>query len=177
VNSDKLFFRFALVLSIVVFLLVLFLNRRIIPAPETYPSFVTKLPMLNAIINSTCSILLTLSFIAIKKKKITTHKRLNITTFLLSSIFLISYVVYHYFISDQSFGGEGLIRTIYFFVLFTHIPLAAVVLPLILLSFYYALGDNITKHRRIVRFAFPIWLYVTISGVLVYLMISPYYTF
>lgn len=133
--------------------------------------------MLNAVINSICSILLITSYIAIRNKRVTIHKRLNITTFLLSAIFLISYVVYHYFMTDQSYGGQGVIRTVYFVILISHILLAAAVLPLILLSFYYGLGNNISKHRKIVRFAFPIWLYVTISGVLVYLMISPYYTF
>ena len=176
-NNDKLFFRFALGLSTVVFLLVLFLNRRVIPAPESYPNFVTLLPMLNAFINSTCSILLIISFWAIKNKRISLHKRLNITTFLLSSLFLISYVVYHYFMSDQSFGGTGSIRTVYLIILISHILLASVVLPMILLSFYYALGGNIVKHRKLVRFTYPIWLYVTISGVIVFLMIRPYYTF
>lgn len=79
--------------------------------------------------------------------------------------------------TDQSYGGQGVIRTVYFVILISHIVLAAAVLPLILISFYYGLGNNIDKHRKIVRFTFPIWLYVTISGVLVYLMISPYYTF
>lgn len=176
-NNDKLFFRISIAISILVFLLVLFLNRNVIPAPETFPAFIKKLPVLNAVINAICSVLLISSFMAIKRKKIALHKRLNITTFLLSSLFLISYVCFHYFIKEQTYGGEGSIRYVYYFILISHIVLSAVVLPLILLSFYYALGNNIVKHRKLVRFTFPIWLYVTISGVLVYLMISPYYTF
>lgn len=163
--------------SVVVFLLVLLLNRRVIPAPDTYPHFVTFLPSLNAVINSICTLLLIMSYRAIRRKNITLHKKLNITTFLLSSLFLISYVVFHYFIPEQTFEGEGWIRYVYYTILIAHILCAAAVLPLILLSFYYALNNKIDKHRKLVRFTFPIWLFVTASGVVVYLMISPYYTF
>jgi len=176
-NRDKLFFRIALGISIVVFLLVVILNRRLLPAPEIVPSFVRYLPGLNAIINGTCSILLLISLWAIRNKKVSVHKTINLTTFGLSALFLISYVLFHYFIAETTFGGEGSIGTVYYTILVSHIILAAVVLPLILLSFYHALNGNLTKHKRIVRFSYPIWLYVTITGVIVYLLISPYYTF
>jgi len=176
-EKDKLVFRLTLGISIIVFLLVLLLNRRVFPAPQNFPSFVHLLPKLNATINATCSVLLLLSLWAIKNQKISLHKALNLTTFGLSALFLISYVIFHYFVPETSFGGEGGIRTFYYTILISHIILAALVLPLILLSFYHALNKNIAKHRRIVRFSYPIWLFVTVSGVVVYLMISPYYNF
>ena len=99
-----------------------------------------------------------------------------LTAFVLSSLFLISYVTYHYFGKSTSFGGEGLIRTVYFIILITHIILAAVIVPLVLLTVYFAITGQFRKHNRIARWTFPVWLYVAISGVLVYFMISPYYT-
>jgi len=176
-NRDKLFFRIALGISIVVFLLVVILNRRLLPAPESIPNFVKYLPGLNAFINGTCSVLLLISLWAIRNKKIAVHKTINLTTFGLSALFLISYVLFHYFIAETTFGGEGAIRTVYYTILVSHIILAAIVLPLILLSFYHALNGNFVRHKRIVRFSYPIWLYVTITGVVVYLLISPYYNF
>ena len=175
--NDKVFFRIALVISIVVFVLVVILNRRILNPPSEFPDLIYHLPKLHATINGICSALLLISLQAIRFSKIRLHKILNITTFALSAIFLISYVVYHFFVPETSFGGTGILRYIYYFILTTHIILAACVLPLILLSFWYALNDNFIKHRKIVRYTFPIWLYVTTTGVLVYLMIQPYYSF
>jgi putative membrane protein len=175
--SDKAFFRIAMVISIVVFILVVLLNKRVLNPPAEFPNFIYKLPMLHALINGTCAILLVLSLRAIRAKNVAKHKALNLTAFGLSAIFLISYVIFHFFVPETTFGGEGAIRYIYYFILITHIVLAATVLPLILLSFWYALNEKIDKHRKIVRFTFPIWLYVAVTGVVVYLMISPYYTF
>lgn len=175
--NDKVFFRIALVISIVVFVLVVILNRRILNPPNEFPDFIYSLPKLHASINCICSVLLLVSLQAIRSRKIQLHKLLNITTFALSAIFLISYVIYHFFVPETSFGGSGILKYLYYSILITHIILAACVLPLILLSFWYALNDNFIKHRKIVRYTFPIWLYVTTTGVLVYLMIQPYYTF
>lgn len=174
--SDKAFFRLAMIVSIVVFILVVLLNKRVLNPPTEFPEFIYKLPLLHAIINGTCAVLLILSLRAIKAKKIAKHKSLNLAAFGLSAIFLISYVVYHFFVPETTYGGEGILRTVYYFILVTHIVLAALVLPLILLSFWYALNAKIEKHRKIVRFSYPIWLYVAVTGVLVYLIISPYYT-
>ena len=175
--SDKLFFRIAMVVSIVVFVLVVLLNKRVLNPPLEFPDFIYRLPLLHAIINGTCAVLLILSIRAIKAKNMARHKALNLAAFGLSSVFLISYVAYHFFVPETTFGGDGPLRYIYYFILITHIILAAVVLPLILLSFWYALNEKIDKHRKIVRFTFPIWLYVAVTGVVVYLMISPYYSF
>jgi len=177
IKNDKLFYRLALAVSAVVFLLVIALNKRLIEPPSEFPNIIYKFPMGNAIINGTCSILLLLSLRAIKQKKIAVHKTLNITTFLLSAVFLMLYVVYHFFVTHTTFGGEGVLKTIYLVILGLHIVLAALVLPLILIAFYFGLNNKIDKHKRIVRFAYPIWLFVTISGVIVYLMISPYYQY
>ena len=155
----------------------LILNRKIIPVTIETPSFVYFLPKLNAIINGLCSILLITSFVQIKKKNIELHKKLNIATFLLSSVFLVSYILFHYFVKETTYGAEGIIKYVYYTILISHIILAAAVLPLILLSFHRGLQMQVEKHRKLVRWSFPIWLYVTVTGVIVYLMISPYYTF
>ncbi len=174
---DKLVFRFIFTVSIIVFLLVLLLNRKVLPAPGFVPDIAYFLPKLNACINGTCSILLILSLYFIRKKNIEMHKKINIITFALSSVFLVSYVMFHYFVKETHFGGEGIIKSIYYFILLTHIVLAAVVLPLILLSFYRGLQMQVELHKKLVRWSYPIWLYVTVTGVIVYLMISPYYLF
>lgn len=175
--SDKFIFRFVTGISIFVFLVVVILNRKIIPVTIETPSFVYFLPKLNAIINGLCSILLLLSLNQIRQKNISAHKKLNIATFVLSSVFLVSYILFHYFVKETTYGGEGTMRYIYYTILISHIILAAAVLPLILLSFHRGLQMQVEKHRKLVKFAFPIWLYVTVTGVIVYLMISPYYTF
>lgn len=189
--TDKLIFRIVAGVSIFVFLVVVILNRKIIPSPEVLPSYTYFLPKLNAFINGTCSILLLISLYFIKRKNIAMHKRINILAFFLSSLFLVSYIYFHYLAPETKFGDidhngqlsadeidvAGGIRYFYYAILITHIILAAGVLPLILWSFYRGLQMQVEKHRKLVRWAFPIWLYVTVSGVVVYLMISPYYNF
>lgn len=190
-QNDKTVFKIVLIVSVLICAVVVLLQQKVFPVPETIPSFIYKLPMLNAIINGTCSVLLIFSLIAIKKRNIELHKKLNLTTFFLSALFLISYVTAHYFIPDTKFGDVNHnnileqteldavsgVRPVYLIILLSHILLAVVVLPLVLLSFYYALKDNREKHKKITRFSYPIWLYVTISGVIVYLLISPYYNY
>jgi putative membrane protein len=190
--TDKFIFRFVAGITIVVVALVIVLNRHLIPGPATPPAFTPYLPLLNAILNGTCSVLLLTSLYFIKQGNITVHKRLNILTFCLSSIFLISYVLFHYLmqhdtvygdidgngvLSDDERAAAGSLRKIYLTILVPHIVLAAAVLPLILLSFYRGLQMQVQKHKKLVRWTFPIWLFVTISGVVVYLMIKPYYHF
>lgn len=190
-QNDKTVFKIVLAVSALICVVVVVLNQKLIPVPDTFPAFIYKLPMLNAFLNGSCSLLLMASLWAIKKRNIELHKKLNLTAFLLSSLFLISYVTAHYFIPDTKFGdvnhNEVLeqtelalvsgIRPIYLVILLSHIFLAVIVLPMILLSFYYALKDDRVKHKKITRFSYPIWLYVTITGVVVYAMISPYYNY
>lgn len=173
--NDKLTFRIVLGISIFVFIAVVILNRKILPVPEHIPDFVYQLPKLNAIINGTCSLLLLISLYFIKRKKIEAHKKVNITAFVLSSLFLVSYITYHWMAKETSFPHDNPMRPVYLTILISHIILAALVLPMVLMSFYYGLLMDVKKHRKIVRFAYPIWLYVTITGVVVYLMISPFY--
>jgi putative membrane protein len=182
--NDKIVFRLVTIISIVVFAAVVILNRKILPVPEVIPSFVYKLPKLNAFINGTCSLLLLLSLYFIKQKNIPLHRKLNVITFCLSSVFLLSYITYHWMAEETVFPKDNPLRTSYLVILISHIILAAAVLPLILLSFYYGLKGQqaggelyVEKHRRLTRWSFPVWLYVTITGVVVYLMISPFYTF
>ncbi len=173
--NDKLVFRLVMTVSVVILVAVVILNKKILPVPETIPTFVYSLPKLNAIINGTCSILLLLSLYMIKQKNIATHKKINIFTFILSSVFLLSYITYHWLAQETSFPVDNPIRPIYLTILISHIILAAVVLPLILLSFHKGLQMQVEKHKKLTRWSFPIWLYVTVTGVIVYIMISPYY--
>ncbi|MCA0426474.1 MAG: DUF420 domain-containing protein [Bacteroidetes bacterium] len=173
--KDKLMFRVAMAISIVVLLAVILLNRKVLPRPEIVPDWAYFLPKLNAFINGTCSILLLVSFYFIKKKDIAKHKAINLTAFVLSAIFLVSYVCYHWIAEETKYPSDAPFRGVYLTILASHIILAAGVLPLILMSFYRGLTMKVELHKKIVRFAFPIWLYVTVTGVIVYLMISPFY--
>mgnify|MGYP003552769188 FL=1 len=149
----------------------------IFPDKNLIPSWVFLLPGLNALLNGTCTILLLLSLYFIKLKRIDMHKRLNVITFILSSLFLVSYIIFHATGIRTTYGGQGAIRVVYYFILITHIILAAVVLPLVLLSFQKGIQMQVESHKRLVRFSYPIWLYVTVTGVIVYWMIAPYYSF
>jgi putative membrane protein len=129
----------------------------------------------NAIINSLVAILLVAALIAVKSKKYEVHKKLMLTAMILSILFLVSYICHHLFTGETKFGGEGTIRTIYFIILFTHIPLAGLILPFILFTAYRALIGEWPQHKKLARITWPIWFYVAVTGVVVYLMISPYY--
>jgi len=116
-----------------------------------------------------------MAVIAIKKKKVTIHRTFMLIALVLSSLFLVSYVVYHFTHPSAKFLGEGAVRYIYFSILISHIILSVPVIPLALLSVYRGWTDDIKRHKKIVKFAFPIWLYVSFTGVLVYLFMQPYY--
>lgn len=133
------------------------------------------LPHLNAVINTAATIALIVGLVFIKKGNVPFHQASMTVAFVLGAIFLVSYVIYHAAAESTTFGGEGAIRSVYYFLLLTHIVLAAVALFPILFAYYYGYTDQRVKHRKVVKFAYPIWLYVTITGVVVYLMISPYY--
>lgn len=190
--TDKFIIRFVAAVTIFVITVVIVLNRHLIPGPAVAPVFTPYLPMLNAVLNGTCTVLLPTSLYFIKQGNIKVHKRLNIITFCLSSLFLVSYILFHYLMRNDTLYGDanfdgvlspaeraaaGGMRTLYLSILVPHIVLAAGVLPLILLSFYRGLQMQVEKHKKLVRWTFPIWLYVTASGVIVYLMIQPYYHF
>lgn len=135
----------------------------------------TFLPPVYATINGLTAIFLILAVRAIKNGNRTLHERLMKTAIGLSVLFLLMYVAYHMTSDSTSFGGEGLIRYVYFFILITHIALSIIIIPLVLFTYVRALAERFDKHRKLARITFPIWLYVAITGVVVYLMISPYY--
>lgn len=190
-KNDKSIKAIIWITTVVICLAVTVLQMHIFPVPDTIPAFIFKLPMLNAILNGSCSVLLIFSLLAIKKGNIPLHRKLNLTAFVLSSLFLVCYVTAHYFIPDTRYGDvdhNGMldaaesaavsgIKPIYLVILLSHIFLAVVVFPMVLLSFYYGLTDQREKHKKLTRFSYPIWLYVTVTGVIVYLMISPYYNY
>ncbi|WP_349019044.1 DUF420 domain-containing protein [Pedobacter ginsengisoli] len=187
--NDKFFLRLIWIVTAVVLLVVIAL--KMIPPPQGRPSFIYMLPHIIGGINATCSILLIISLIFIKRKNIQAHKVTNVITFVLSALFLVFYILFHLYEKDTRFGdadhngllsaaelaATGAYRYVYFFILITHIILAVVVLPLILISFLRGFSMQVERHRKIVRWAYPVWLYVAVTGVVVYLMISPYYNF
>lgn len=130
---------------------------------------VSFLPAMNAGINSVVTILLLLALFFVKKGNIKAHKTTMVAALILSIFFLVSYVVYHYAHADVKFGGEGAIKAIYLLILLTHIVLSVAVVPLALFAVYRGLSNSIAKHKKIVRWAWPIWLYVSVTGVIVYL--------
>lgn len=133
------------------------------------------LPPIYATINGITAILLIISVTAIKKGKRKVHEMLNKICIGLSALFLVMYVVYHMTSEPTPYGGEGMMRGVYFFILITHIALSVIVIPFVLFTFSRALAGNFERHKRIAKFTFPLWLYVAVTGVIVYLMISPYY--
>jgi putative membrane protein len=137
--------------------------------------WVKWLPHFNGAINTATSMALIAGFLFIKSNKPEYHKMSMLTAFALGTLFLVSYLIYHSSVPSTSYGNTGAVRYLYYFLLLSHILLAVVVVPLVLLALYNAVIKNFVRHKKIVRYAFPVWLYVSVSGVIVYLMISPYY--
>lgn len=146
-----------------------------LPTKLNLGDWVYTLPHAIGVINTLTSVCLVAALIAIKRKNVTLHQRMNSAAFLLGAVFLVLYVLYHASAESTPFGGEGAIKTVYYVLLVSHILLSIGVVPLVLLAFYYALNGMIDRHKKIVKYTFPIWLYVSVTGVAVYLMISPYY--
>ncbi|MGN8226094.1 DUF420 domain-containing protein [Gracilimonas sp. BCB1] len=134
--------------------------------------WIKNLSAVNAGLNFLSTIFLVLAFREIKRRDFQKHMRFNLAAFVTSSLFLVSYVVYHHFVGDTKFMGEGFIRPIYFFILISHIVLSVFVVPLVLSSFYFALSGKFKTHRKVSRWTFPIWLYVSVTGVLVFFMLK-----
>jgi len=133
------------------------------------------LPPIYATTNAITAFVLVLAFIAIQNKKIKLHERLMKFAIILSVLFLVMYVLYHMTSDSTKFGGEGVIKYVYYFILITHILMSIVVIPFVLITYVRAITNNIEKHKKIAKITFPLWLYVAITGVVVYIMISPYY--
>lgn len=173
-KNDKLARLLIIVVSFVVFTAIVILSRVKLDVDLGFDVHVFA--TINAVINSLVSITLVIAYISIRRKQYIMHRNLMYAAIVLSVLFLVSYILHHLLAGDTRFGGEGAIRYVYFFILITHIILAAIILPFILFTAYRALTGEFEKHKKISRYTFPLWLYVSITGVLVYLMISPYYT-
>jgi putative membrane protein len=159
----------ALSIAVPVAVAVLFFTTKI----EGYDT--SFLPPIYATMNGLTAIFLVLGVVAIKNKKVEVHRKLMTTAIVFSALFLVLYVIYHSTSESTPFGGEGWIRPVYFTLLISHILLSIIIIPLVLVTYVRALAERFDKHRKIARITFPIWLYVAVSGVLVYLLISPYY--
>jgi putative membrane protein len=135
------------------------------------------LPPIYSSLNALTAVLLVLALVAIKSKKIKLHQRLMQTCIALSLVFLVMYIAYHMTTDPTPFGGEGLTKSMYFFILISHILLSIALIPLVLISYVRAFQEEFPAHKKISKITFPIWLYVAVTGVVVYLMISPYYVY
>lgn len=148
---------------------VLFMVRLPNVAPLTF------LPPIYAIINALTAVLLVSALVAIKKKNSALHERLMKSAIFLSCVFLVMYVAYHMTSDPTPYGGTGFMRPLYYFILVTHILLSIGIIPMVLITYVRAISKHFADHKRIARITFPIWLYIAVTGVVVYLMIAPYY--
>ncbi len=173
--SDKAFFWLVLGVSVAVLAVVVLL--RYLPT-EFRPNLALAkhLPFINAVLNSCVSVALLLGFYMIRvRRNKALHQVFMLLAFLISALFLVSYVTYHTSMDHTEYCGEGLMKGLYYTILFSHIMLAAIILPLVLYTIYFSTTGNLVKHRKLARWTFPIWLYVSVTGVLVYVLISPCY--
>jgi uncharacterized membrane protein YozB (DUF420 family) len=131
----------------------------------------TDLPALNALLNATAAVFLSVGWLLIRRRKIEAHRLCMLSAFVVSALFLISYVVYHANVGSVPYQGQGPIRMVYFAILITHVTLAAAILPLALVTLSRALARRFDRHRKIARWTLPIWLYVSVTGVVIYVML------
>lgn len=173
-KTDRIMVPAITVVSLVVPLLVLVLmylpERNNILGVE-----LSNFPLFHAILNFFTAILLICGYYSMRAKQLIWHKNLMISSFFLSSVFLVSYVISKMSAEPVPYGGEGILRYVYFFILITHIILSAIIVPLVLFTMYRGLTGEVAKHRKIARYTYPVWLYVAVTGVLVYVFMSPYY--
>ncbi|WP_081667052.1 DUF420 domain-containing protein [Paenibacillus pinihumi] len=163
-----------IMITIIVNGLVILLSG--MPGYKDFDAFdVTILPLLNAIFNSFTFLFLVGALIAIMKRNVKVHQRFIYAALTTTALFLVTYVSYHFLSSSTSYGGTGFLKGLYYFILITHIVLAAVIVPLVLTTVARAWNMENERHKKIARWTMPLWLYVSITGVLVYVMISPYY--
>ena len=169
--KEKRYNQWITIVSIVIPLVVALLFGYKIPNAEP----LSFLPPIYATTNGITAVLLVLAVIAIKNGKRKRHQNLMTTCIVLSALFLIMYVAYHMTSESTKYGGEGILRYIYFFILITHIALSIIIIPLVLKTYSKAYLKDFEAHRKWAKYTFPIWLYVAVTGVVVYFMISPYY--
>ena len=172
-TKSKLKYR-GLIILISVLILVVVVALRFVRIESIPP--LTFLPPIYATINGLTAVILILAYRSILAKNIKRHELLMKISIGLSVVFLVMYVLYHMTTDPTSFGGEGVIKYIYFFILITHVTLSVFIIPMVLVTYVRAISGMFDKHKKIARITFPIWLYIAVTGVIVYLMISPYYT-
>lgn len=168
---EKKLNRWAYAVSAVVLLLVGLMRRVKIDLGIDF-SF---LPPFHASLNTICAFLLLLALWYIKNGQVEMHRKTIYSAMACSALFLLSYVLYHFTTPETRYGGEGIMRTVYFFILITHVVLAAVILPFVLFTFTRAYTGQFDRHKKMARWVFPLWLYVAITGPICYLMLKPYY--
>ena len=139
------------------------------------PDFIPYLPHVNALLNSISALLLIAGFSFIRARRIQAHRKCQVTAVVTSTLFLISYLTYHYYHGETRFLGQGVVRPFYFAILITHVILAIVIVPLVIITVYRAARGDFIRHRRIARWTLPLWLYVSVTGVIVYLMLYHLY--
>jgi putative membrane protein len=172
-KNDKRASLLIILFSIIVFVAVVFLSK--IKLELELPFNVHLFAQINAAINTAVSFLLLVGLLAVKRGRYALHKKVMMTSMVISFLFLVSYICHHLLSDSTVFGGEGTIRYVYYFILITHIILAAIILPFILFTSYRALVAEWSAHKKLARITWPIWFYVSVTGVIVYLLISPYY--
>jgi putative membrane protein len=143
-------------------------------ASDSAGTHLVFLPFLNAVLNSLCTVALLIGLRHIKRREITAHRNAMFAAFFFSSLFLVSYITNHYLHGDAHFHGYGAVRPFYFALLISHIFLSVVALPMILITFFLSLSGRFPLHRKLARYTFPIWLYVSVTGVIVYAMLAAY---
>jgi len=175
-SEEKKYNKWIVILAIVIPVIVAILSRVKLQDFGIEVEPLSFLPPIYATINAITALVLALAFWAIKNKKQKLHENLMKFAITLSVAFLAMYVAYHMTSESTKFGGEGAIKYVYYFILLTHILLSIVVIPFVLITYVRAITNNFERHKKIARITFPIWLYVAVTGVIVYIMISPYYT-
>lgn len=174
-QAEKKYRKWIVTLSIIIPLVVAALFRVNLRELGFDVEPLTFLPPIYATINGLTAVILVIAFWAIKNRKIVLHENLMTTAVGCSAVFLVMYVAYHMTSDSTSYGGEGVLRYVYFFILITHILLSIIIIPFVLITYVRAITNNFERHKKIARITFPMWLYVAVTGVIVYLMISPYY--
>lgn len=172
-KNDKKAFWLITIFSMIVFVAVIALSRITLSIELGFDKHIFA--QVNAVVNAIVAVCLIFALIAVKQKKYIKHKKLMFFALWLSVVFLVSYIAHHLLAGETKFGGQGSIRYFYYFILITHIFLAAIILPFILYTAYRGLTAEFDKHRKLAKITWPLWLYVAVTGPIVYLLISPYY--
>jgi len=175
IENEKKYNKWIVVLAVLIPLVVAVLSRMKLQDFGIEVEPLTFLPPIYATINGLTALVLVVAVIAIKNKNRILHERLMKFAIVLSVAFLVMYIAYHMTSDSTKFGGEGVVKYLYYFILITHILLSIVIIPFVLITYVRAITNNIERHKRIAKITFPMWLYVAVTGVVVYFMISPYY--